>query len=123
MQAANAVVDAFELLLALVAAVVEEVVEEPALDDPPPHALSATELTSAIASKGNETRQTDRDRGAGDDRLFRRTVPRISGAPLRNQFPPHPTLTFGLTRSTGHDVSFGVGDGRGMQQHDSGSRF
>ena len=65
--AAYAVTDALELLLALVAALVEEVVEELALDDPPPHALNATDPTSAMASKGNETRRTDRTRSAGPE--------------------------------------------------------
>jgi hypothetical protein len=71
MQAANAAVDAFELLLALVAAVVDEVVEELAADDPPPHAPSATELTSAMTNKGSVTRHTDPTRSAGKDGLFR----------------------------------------------------
>jgi hypothetical protein len=65
--------DTFELLLPLV----EEVVEELALDDLPPHAPNATEPTSTMASKGNETRHTDRTRSAGDDGRFRRTVLRM----------------------------------------------
>jgi hypothetical protein len=114
MHVANAADDAFELLLALVAALVEEVVEEAALDDPPPHALNATEPTSTMASKGNETRHTDRTRSAGDDGLFRRTVPRILGTPFRSHVHLHPMSTFGLTRSTEPNVGFGVGDGRAM---------
>ena len=98
MHAANAADDAFELLLALVAAVVEEVVEEVALDDPPPHALNATEPTSTMASKGNETRHTDRTRNAGDNGLLRRMVLRILGAPFGSQRHLHPMSTFGLTR-------------------------
>jgi hypothetical protein len=114
MHAAYAVNDDFELLLALVAALVEEVVEEAALDDPPPHALNATEPTSTIASKGNETRHTDRIRSAGDDGLFRRTVPRILGTPFRTHVHLYPMSTFGLTRSTERNDGFGVGDGRAM---------
>jgi hypothetical protein len=45
--------DAFELPLALAAAVVEEVVEEVPLDDPPPpHALNVTEPTNTMARRG-----------------------------------------------------------------------
>ena len=98
MHVANAADDAFELLLALVAAVVEEVVEELTLDDPPPHALNATEPTSTTANRGNETCHTDRPRNAGDEELFRRTVPRILGAPFGRQRHLHPMSTFGLTR-------------------------
>ena len=83
MHAAYAVSDVFELLFALVAALVEEVVEElveeVALDDPlPPHALNATDPTSATARKESRTRRGDRVRSTGDDGLLRRTVPSIS---------------------------------------------
>ena len=110
MQAANADVDTFELPLALVAAMVEEVVEEVALDDPPPQALNATEPTSTMASKGNETRHTDRTRNAGNDRPLQRMVLRMLGAPFRSQIHFQPMSTFGLTRKK-HNVGFSVGMG------------
>jgi hypothetical protein len=107
MHAVNAADDAFELLLALVAAVVEEV----APDDPPPHALNATEPTSTMASKGSETRHIDRSRSADDDGLFRRMVLRILGAPFGSRVHFHPMSTFGSTRNTKHNVGLGVGMG------------
>jgi hypothetical protein len=103
MHEANAADDAFGLLPALVAAVVVEVVvEEVALDDPPPHALNATEETSNMVSTGNRTRHTDRTRSADNDRLFRQMVLRIADAPFGSQIHSHPMSIFGLTRSTRH---------------------
>ena len=85
MHAANEESDEFALLPALVAAVVVDEFEEVALDDPPPHALNATEPTSTMASRGNETRHTDRTRNADDNGLLRRMVLRMLGAPFRSQ--------------------------------------
>jgi len=76
MQAANAEADTFEELLALVAAVVEEV----PLADPPQQALKAREPTSTMGSRENTPRRADRARSAGDEKLLRITVPRMSGS-------------------------------------------
>jgi hypothetical protein len=85
MHAENEESDEFALLPALVAAVVVDVVEEVALDDPPPQALNATEPTSTMASRGNDTRPTDRTRTADDNGLLRRMVLRMMGAPFEGQ--------------------------------------
>ena len=128
MHAANATDDAFGLLPALVAAVVVDVVEEVALDDPPPQALNATEPASTIASRGNQTRRTDRTRKAGDNGPLRRMVLRMLGAPFGSQIHIHPVSTFRLTKATKHNGAFGVGTGvrygnRISLDPDSGSKL
>ena len=77
---------------------------------------NATEPTSTMASKENETRHSDRARNAGDNGLLRRMVLRILGAPFGSQIHIHPMSTFGLTRGTKHNVAFGVGMGVAIRQ-------
>ena len=69
------------LLVALVAAVVVEVVEAVALGDPPPHALNATDPASTIANRGYPVRQADLSRDARNEGLYRRSVPLMGGLP------------------------------------------